>query len=524
MQINGVEQQQRGHVLLIAGDVAVRRRTVQVEPSANLAALSIVPVPVLLNSTVPSDTTYLDGARDQNALLMRLRAAAAAPGPLLIYLSGRLTVDRRGRQLYLALVGTTSATARYTALPWEWLGNELRNRPAGLTTVMFDLAADKATWPLLQEYGTLPAATSAEVYGVIVPPAFSGEGTSTYTREWIKQLRSTSARPSNARLHALTVSAAALPPGTLVIPATREVNAPPAEPDYQPPMTNVQRLLAGDLSFLPGRRRIEEPPELAPGLEHLSPPPIQLDEPTPEPPYPHAPTPHPATKPEDEHPAPQPQSPLSPIAQHTTPPPAQGASVHPGDQPTQQLVRGPRPNAEPGPQQPYASVPAQPQPVQRPVPDPLPQQPAPYETREPDPRPLIWQAAQAGRHDQAAEMAAAWEQQSLRRYGYESPQATQWAEIRADLARIASRWTLATQLWVSATRTRLAHQAPDAPEVLNAARGAHYCWNQISDAKDAIETGPELMNLLRQLPALDPRHVSTAQARLQQLHNRPINR
>ncbi|MEU5548005.1 hypothetical protein AB0G85_37915 [Streptomyces sioyaensis] len=116
MQINGVEQQQRGHVLLIAGDVAVRRRTVQVEPSANLAALSIVPVPVLLNSTLPSDTTYLDGPRDQNALLMRLRAAAATPGPLLIYLSGRLTVDRRGRQLYLALVGTTSATARYTAL------------------------------------------------------------------------------------------------------------------------------------------------------------------------------------------------------------------------------------------------------------------------------------------------------------------------------------------------------------------------------------------------------------------------
>src|SRR5262245_35003646 len=103
MQSNGVGQQQRGHVLLIAGDVAARRRTIAVEPSANLAALSIVPAAVLLGSDVPSDTTYLDGLRDQNALLTRLRTAAATPGPLLVYLSGRLTIARRGRELYLAL-------------------------------------------------------------------------------------------------------------------------------------------------------------------------------------------------------------------------------------------------------------------------------------------------------------------------------------------------------------------------------------------------------------------------------------
>ncbi|MFE6840616.1 hypothetical protein ACFVFI_38100, partial [Streptomyces sp. NPDC057705] len=165
MHLNAWEQQ-RGHVLLIAGDVAVRRRTVQLAPSANLAALAMVPASALLDSGLPSDTVCLDGARDPNTVLTRLRTAAATPGPLLVYLSGRLTVDRRGRRLHLALAGTTAASVRYTSLPWEWLGSELRARPAGMTTVLLDLAADKEAWPLLQEYGSLPASPSAEVYGV----------------------------------------------------------------------------------------------------------------------------------------------------------------------------------------------------------------------------------------------------------------------------------------------------------------------------------------------------------------------
>ncbi|MGW2997665.1 hypothetical protein ACWDA9_40465, partial [Streptomyces sp. NPDC001193] len=68
MQIDGAGRQQRGHVLLIAGDAAVRRRAVQVAPSANLAALGVLPASALLNSHVPSDTTYLDGARDPNTV------------------------------------------------------------------------------------------------------------------------------------------------------------------------------------------------------------------------------------------------------------------------------------------------------------------------------------------------------------------------------------------------------------------------------------------------------------------------
>ncbi|MCZ0984028.1 hypothetical protein O1L60_45520 [Streptomyces diastatochromogenes] len=496
MQINGVEQH-RGHVLLIAGDVAVRRRTVQVEPSANLAALSIVPVPVLLGSDVPSDTTYLDGVRDQNALLTRLRTAAATPGPLLVYLSGRLTVDRRGHQLYLALAGTTTSTTRYTALPWEWLGTELRKRPPGLTTVLLDAAADKRSWPLLQEYGSLPAPSSVEVYGTVAPPGFTGPGTShvsTYTRAWIEQLRRNPQRPTNARLHALTVGAAALPPGALIVPAAPEIDAQQYAP--RPPQTNVQRILAGDMDLI--RELRERAASARPA-------------PAPQPQTPAAPAaPAPAVPSVEALQFPPPTSPAP------DPAPAPKVSQPPWQQrqhsaPEQQPVRAAHPDPQP-PVVPY--VPAQPPaPVQQPV---VQQQPAPDQQ---DPRPYLYALAQRREFTEAARLAQAWETHTLQTYGIDSPQATQWVEIRADLAKQQGNFVLATQLWISAGRTRLAHQSTDAPEVLNTAKSAHYCWTQIRDPRQARECGPELISLLRALPSLDRRHLSVAQQRLEFLHN-----
>ncbi|GLV86492.1 hypothetical protein Slala03_61810 [Streptomyces lavendulae subsp. lavendulae] len=408
-------EQQRGHVLLIAGDAAVRRRAVQVAPSANLAALGVVPVPVLLDSTVPSDTTYLDGARDPNTVLTRLRTAAATPGPLLVYLSGRLTVDRRGRRLHLCLAGTTAASVRHTGLPWEWLGSELRERPAGLTTVLLDLAADKAAWPLLQEYGSLPAPPSVEVYGVVAPPGFAGggNGVSGYTRQWIEQLRSSPGRPDNLRLHALAVGAAALPPGTLVLPTARELAARPAQ--------------------TPGPAGYGEGPER--GRES-------------------------------------------------------GAD---GKRDGVHAVAGDGARELPG--------------------------------GGPDPRPHIHALATAGRHAEADALAQAWEAHVLRAYGPASPEATHWTEIRADLARMAGDFRLATRLWTGVGVTRLARQSPDAPEVKGAAAGALYCWTQLKDRAAAAEAGPELIRLLGALPSLDPRHLELARQRLELLRDAtPIGR
>lgn len=376
----------------------MRRRSVQVAPSANLAALGVVPASALLNSDVPCDTTYLDGARDPNTVLMRLRTAAATPGPLLVYLSGRLTVDRRGNRLHLALAGTTAGSVRYTALPWEWLGAELRDRPPGLTTVLLDLASDKTAWPLLQEYGSLPASPSAEVYGVVLPPGWSGgpaAAVSGYTRHWIEQLHAGPSRASNLQVHALAVGAAALPPGALVLPSARELTA------------------RGSATAEPPRPR-----------------------------HPPAPTP---------------------------------------------------PSAAPPPT------------------------PAPAD----DPRPHIHALATAGRHHEAAEIAQAWEQHALRTCGFASPEAIHWVEIRADLARMAGNYRLATQLWTTAARTRLGSEASDAPTVHAAAAGALYCWTQLKEPGAALESGPALLDLLHTLPALDPRHLHLAEQRLRFLHRAP---
>jgi hypothetical protein len=496
-----------------------------VQPSANLAALSVVPVPVLLNSTLPADLVHLDGVRDQNTLLLRLRTATATPGPLLVYLSGRLTVDRKGRRLHLASTGTNASNARYTALPWEWVETELRNRPAGWTTLLLDLVADKAAWIELQELGTLPA-VNADTYGVVSPPGFPGaDGASPYTRQIVEQLRRNPDRPTAPRLHALTVAAAGIPPGALVLPAAPQIEAYDDEeeqPALRPPMSNLQRLLAGDTSVLPARRRRPEPQEFAPGLAAIQPAPA----PAPAPTAPYAyPSPAPVQVPQPpapvEHPAPapvrqQPYVPPQPPAQ-THVRPAQPVHQQRQEQP-HEPVRAPHPSPSPVARQ----TPVQQPPAPAPTPQPAPVHQQVQAPQQQDPRPYIWQTAQAGRHNEAAEMASAWEQHTLQRFGPDSPQATQWAEIRADLARIAGRWTFATQLWIAATHTRLAHQAPDSTEVLNGAKSAHYCWTEIKDPAEARDCGPELINLLRQLPALDRRHLSSAQQRLEYLQNAPI--
>ncbi|MFD7925833.1 hypothetical protein [Streptomyces sp. NPDC059742] len=403
MYLIGPGQQQRGHVLLIAGDAAVRRGTVQLAPSANLAALAMVPASVLLGSGLPTDTVCLDGARDPNTVLARLRAAAATPGPLLLYLSGRLTADRRGRGLYLALAGTARAAVRYTALPWDWLVGELRGRPAGLTTVLLDLAADKEAWPLLQECGGLPGLPSPEVYGVVCPPGFAaGSGTvSGYTRHWIEQLRRSPSRPADVQLHALAAGAAGLPPGALVLPTARE------------------------LGMRPGPQ----------------------------------------------------QQPLPPQQQ----PDRQGSWQE-------------------------AGAPAVP-----------PSDRVPGEGSGGDPRPHIHALATAGRHSEAAALARAWEEHVRHAYGFSSPEAVQWAEIRADLARMAGDFLLATGLWIGACRVRLAGQGAADPEVYAAAAGALYCWSRLRDRASAVESGPELLALLGALPALEPRYLRLVQARLEAL-------
>ncbi|MFE5595734.1 hypothetical protein [Streptomyces sp. NPDC056549] len=248
MQSNTAE---RGHVLLIAGDAARHRREVQLHPSANLAALSVLSPSTLIGSRIPTDVVYLDGVRDQNTLLVWLRAAAAVRGPVLIYLSGRLTTDHRSHQLHLATTSTSALNSRYTALPWEWIHNELRNRPPGRTTLLLDLVADKAAWTRLQ--GGLPP-VNADTFGIISPPNRPGaNGASPYTQNLVEQFQKNPERSSNAQLHALAVTAAAPSAEIFVLS-----EGPHIQSTSGPMMTNAQRILTGDVSLLASRRTLSE--------------------------------------------------------------------------------------------------------------------------------------------------------------------------------------------------------------------------------------------------------------------------
>ncbi|MFE5805659.1 hypothetical protein [Streptomyces sp. NPDC056491] len=548
----------RGHVLLVAGDVAVRRRVVELDPGVNLGALAMVPAGVLLGSDVPADMVCLDGVRDPNTVLTRLRSAAAAPGPLLVYLSGRLTADRRGRCLYFALAGTASSAVRYTAVPWEWLGGVLAGRPAGSTTVWVDFVADREAWPLLEEYGGLPpVAAGVDVYGVVCPPGSvaGAGGVSGYTRQWIDQLRRAPVKPADVQVHVLAVGAAGLPPGALVVPTAHELGMRPAprqqhpygQQPHQPPQQplNVQQQEA-----LPQQRSPYEPQPRAQQSPQDPQPLVQR-------------------LPQESRPLPRPSQESQPLWQRQPqsllqPPPVQEQqqsqrqplaeewqSVQRPHEPLRQQREPDRVGSDgPGMDQvgldrlesdglgPDGLGPGRLGPdgfgsgrlgVGRLVLDGRPGQGGSErgESAVPgggwlpggggDPRPYIHWLASGGRHGEAASLARVWEEYAGGLYGGSSVEAVQWTEIRADLARMAGDFLVATGLWAGACRVRVECQGVAAPEVYAAAAGALYCWTQVRERAAVVESGPGLVALLRVLPGMDPGHLRSAQARLDAL-------
>ncbi len=117
---------------------------------------------------------------------------------------------------------------------------------------------------------------------------------------------------------------------------------------------------------------------------------------------------------------------------------------------------------------------------------------------EEDPLPRILAAARAGRHNEAAAMAAAWEQQALRRHGPHGPEAGLWIEVRADLARLAGDHPRAAELWMSAAEGRLARGGPADAEALAALKRAHYCWQHSGEGGRRL--APALLALWERVP------------------------
>ncbi|MFE9608095.1 hypothetical protein [Streptomyces sp. NPDC006012] len=155
-----------GTVLLLAASPMGRGRLVD--------AASVLPVlaavaPDVLAGTDTANVVELADPLEPQAVLTRLRAAAAAPGPLTVFVTGQLQLDRRQHLPHLALARTTPATVRYTAFPWHWIREELRLRPSGATTLVVDLHADAETWQHLRST-PLDSGHSNPVHGRIAPP------------------------------------------------------------------------------------------------------------------------------------------------------------------------------------------------------------------------------------------------------------------------------------------------------------------------------------------------------------------
>ncbi|MFG2370113.1 hypothetical protein ACGFY9_01370 [Streptomyces sp. NPDC048504] len=137
-------------------------------------AASVLPVlaavdPAVLSGTDTANVVELADPLEPQAVLTRLRAAATAPGPLTVFVTGQLQLDRKQHLPHLALARTTPATVRYTAFPWAWVREELRLRAPGTTTLLLDLHTDAETWQWLRAHPLDSGRTNA-VYGRIAPP------------------------------------------------------------------------------------------------------------------------------------------------------------------------------------------------------------------------------------------------------------------------------------------------------------------------------------------------------------------
>ncbi|MGW4023762.1 hypothetical protein [Streptomyces sp. NPDC005009] len=193
-----------GTVLLLAASPLGRGRLV--DAASVLPVLAAVP-PAVLSGAETANVVELADPLEPQAVLTRLRAAAAAPGPLTVYVTGQLQLDRRQRLPHLALARTTAPTVRYTGLPWHWFREELRLRPAGATTLFLDLHADPETWQALSAPrppgpSPLDCGPANAVYGRVAPPPPSRRGIAApaYMKAVATILRS-GWRPPDEELH-----------------------------------------------------------------------------------------------------------------------------------------------------------------------------------------------------------------------------------------------------------------------------------------------------------------------------------
>ncbi|MFE4858558.1 hypothetical protein [Streptomyces sp. NPDC056670] len=364
-----------GTALLLAAAPANKSRLV--DAASALPGLAAVD-PAVLTGTAATTVVELADPVDPQTVLTRIRAVAAAPGPLFLCLAGQMHVDAKQRRIHLALARTTPASLRYTALPWAWLAHELQVRGPGTTTVLVDLVADPTAWERVAQEG-LGLGPGIRLYGRVTPPAPRRKvAVPDYLKTYAEVWRG-GARPSLAELHAYAADRAGHENARYLAYDGTPAGAGPAQ----------DRAPSG--------------------------------------------------------------------------PPAQA-----------------------------------------------------------DPHPAILAAAHAGRHGEAASMAAVWESEAMRLYGPGSLEAVHWLEVRADLARLAAEPARSCELWMAAAQARLArHQSTDNTDVQAAVDRAHHQWEQLRDADRARSLGPALVTLRRQVAGRQRGALEAVQRRIEQLQAVP---
>ncbi|WP_353940456.1 hypothetical protein ABII15_01825 [Streptomyces sp. HUAS MG91] len=380
-----------------------------IDAAAVLPALAAVP-PSALTGTAAATVVELADPLDPQAVLTRMRTAAALPGQLHVYVTGQLHLDHRQHLLHLALARTTASTLRYTALPWHWLTGELALRGPHTTTVVLDLVADAEAWPHVRG-GGVGLGHGIRVFGRVSPPpprrtVLTPDYLRTYADIW-----RTGVRPPLAHLHE-TAAARTGPAEAFFVAMDTPVRAFPTE--QAAPVTVAA---APVQAFAPATTRPPVPAQALP-----------------------------------------------------VPAPARAAPAPPG--------------------------------------------PAPAE----DPHPALLAAARAGRHTEAAAIAARWESEALRVHGAGSAQAVHWLEVRADLARLAQDPGRSCALWTEVAQARLARgETPADEDVTAAVDRAHHQWEQLGDPDRARALAVVLTALRHQVPGRRPGALEAIHRRLEVL-------
>ncbi|WP_269855129.1 hypothetical protein [Streptomyces sp. RPT161] len=427
MAINGAaDHQEQGCALLLTSAPPGRRRVL--DTASALPLLAAVPPHVLTGTRSGGNVVQLVDPVDANTVTTHLHTAATTPGPLLVYVCGQLTVDRKQRLPHLVLGRTTADTVRYTALPWHWLAAAFQQRPPGSTAVVCDLVADDTAWQLISTRPELLAGGLA-LYGVLAPPPPKRETSGcAYSRALAELLRAATVRPPLGQLHQEAAAAAGATGGRqLLFAGGRQ----PQQPYYGGTAAEIP-CAAG--AFAPDRHQLPAPrPALLEPADRVPPAP------------------------------PEPPRADSRVAAPAAPPPAAA-----------------------------------------------------------DPHAAIREAARAGRHTEAAAIAAAWEQAALRAAGPSSAEAVHWVEVRADLAMLAQDTGRACELWLTAADARLrGGQDTEDEAVVNAVDRAHHCWSRVTDPGRARQLAPELVRLRRQVVGHQPDALHALRQRLDALGASP---